>query len=253
MEKKSVLGPWKQGLYDISETATEFVGTLREDMFGNKYRYAKAGGTALSPGKNTTRAATNADWENIAVAAAVAVGGKVVTATNVAVGTDVLPADYFKGGQLQVNDAAGEGHWYRILYSSALTATSTTVTIGIEQGIKVALTTSSEVTLLPSAFMGTVISADTTYQPTGVPLVDVTAEYYYWSQTGGEGVYWTNSDVAAIGSPLVLSTDDGELGPYVLDLDAGADADLLIHPVAIAIGTATHVDTEYNSCKYIID
>jgi hypothetical protein len=251
--KPEKIGGWLQGLYEISATQKEEVGTLRCDLYGNKYRYAKAGATALAPGKNTTRAATNADWENIAVAAAVAVGGKTVTLTNTAVGADVLAENYFRGGQLQINDAAGEGHWYRIKYSSALTATSTTVTIGLEEGVRVALTTSSEGTLLPSAYMATVISADVTYQPTGVPLVDVTANYYYWSQTGGEGVYWTNADVAAIGSPLVLSTDDGELGPYVLDLDAGADADLLIHPVAIAIGTATHIDTEYNSCRYMID
>jgi len=251
--KPEKTGGWLQGLYSISETAKEAVGTMRRDLHGNIYRYAKAGGTALSPGKNTTSPSTNADWENIAVAAAVAVGGKTVTLTNTAVGADVLAENYFKGGQLQINDAAGEGHWYRINYSSALTATSTTVTIGIEDGIRVALTTSSEGTLLPSPYMATILSATATNQPTGTPLVDVTAAYYYWSQTRGEGVYWTNADLAAVGSPLVLSTDDGELGPYVLDLDGAADADLLIAPVAIAIGTATHVDTEYNSCRYCID
>lgn len=242
-----------QGLYEISATAMETVGTLRIDKFGNKYRYAKAGATALAPGKNTTAPATNADWENIAVAVAVAIGGKTVKATNVAVGADALAEDYFKGGQLQVNDAAGEGHWYRIAGSSAMTATSTTVTVTLEEGVKVALTTSSEVTLLPSPYMATVISATATLPPTGTPLVDVTSAYYYWSQTGGEGVYWTNADVGAVGSYLVLSADDGELGPWVLDLDATADADVVQSPVAIVIGTATHVDTEYNSCRYIID
>lgn len=251
--KPEKLGGFLQGLYEISATAKEDVGTIRRDLYGNTYRYAKAGGTALAPGKNTTAPATNADWENIAVAAAVAVGGKTITATNVAVGSDALAADYFKGGQLQVNDAAGEGHWYRIVSSSVITATSTTVTIALDEGVRVALTTSSEVTLVPSLYMGTILSATATLPATGTPLVDVTADYYYWSQTGGEGVYWTNADVAAVGTELVLSTDDGELSPNIMDFSATSAADVTQAPVAIAIGTATHTDTEYNSCKYVID
>jgi len=238
-----------QELYAISAVKMEDVGTLRKDKFGNSYRYSKAGATALAPGKNTTSPATNADWENIAVAAAVAVGGKIVTVTNVAVGADVLAENYFRGGQLQINDAAGEGHWYRIESSSEITATSTALTLVLEDGIAVALTTSSEGTLLPSAYMDVVISATATLPPTGTPLVDVTAEYYYWSQTGGDGVYWTNADIAAVGSYLVCSTDDGELLPLV-QADA---ADVTTSGVAIAIGTTTHIDTEYNSCRYIID
>lgn len=246
-------GGWLQGLYEISATAREEVGTLRRDLYGNAYRYAKAGGTALSPGKATTSPAANADWQDIAVAAAVAVGGKQVTLTNTAVGVDTLAADYFKGGQLQINDAAGEGHWYRIVSSTALTAASTAVTVTLDEGIRVALTTSSEGTLVPNPYMGVVVSSTETLQPTGTPLVDVTAEYYYWSQTGGEGVYWAHDDVAAIGSYLVNDAADGELSPWVLDLDATADADVVVSPVAIAIQRATPVDTEYCPCRWIID
>lgn len=251
MERKAVNGPWKQGLYEISSEATEMVGTKREEIDGNCYRYSQAGATALDPSKNTTSPATNADWENIAVAAAVAIGGKQVTLTNTAVGADVLPADYFRGGQLQINDAAGEGHWYRIVHSSALTATSTTVSVTIEVGVRVALTTSSEGTLVPSPYRSTLISATATLPPTGVPLLTVTAEYYYWSHTKGDGMYWTNSDVGAVGTELILSTDDGELSPNQGLGSAGGDVTQVA--VAIVIGTATHIDTEYNSCRYMID
>ena len=88
---------------------------------------------------------------------------------------------------------------------------------------------------------------------TGVPLVTVTAEYYYWSQTGGEGVYWADADVAAPGTVLILGADDGKLVPQVYDLDAAADADATNAVVAIAIGRATPVDTEYCPCRYMID
>lgn len=250
---RKIQGPWKQGLYEISATATEIVGTIREDQFGRKFRYAKAGATALDPGKQTTSPLLNADWTNESVTAAVAVGGTSVTITHVAVGTDTLPADYFRGGQLHINDADGEGTWYHILHSTAMTATSTTCTFTLAEGVKVALTTSSEATPVPNPWMGTVISATETYVATGVPLVSVTANYYYWSQTGGEGVYWADADVAAPGTLLVLGADDGKAVPFVLDYDAVADADFTTAPIAVAIGRATPVDTEYCPCRYIID
>lgn len=245
------MGAWNQGLYEISATAKEIVGTKREDMFGNIYRYAKAGATALSPGKMTTAPQLNADWTNESVTTAVAVGGTQVTITHVAVGADVLAADYFKGGQLHINDAAGEGHWYRILSSTAMTATSTTCTFTIEEGVKVALTTSSEATPVPSPYMATVISGTETHNATGTPLVDVTAEYYYWSQTKGLGVYYSD-DTPAAGSPLIMSDEDGQLMAWTLDLDATADAVVTQPVVAIAYGTAG-VDVEYKPCIYCID
>ena len=248
---QKVQGPWKQGLYEISATATELPGTIRRDMFGNVYRYAKAGATALAPGKMTTSPQLNVDWTNEAVTAAVAVGGKQVSITHVAVGADALAADYFAGGQLQINDAAGEGTWYRIISSTAMTATSTTCTFTLEEGVKVALTTSSEATPVPSPWMATVISGTETHNAAGTPLVDVTAAYYYWSQTGGLGVYLSD-DTPAAGSPLVMSDEDGQLMAYVLDLDATSDETRLEVIVAVAYGTAG-VNDEYKPCVYYID
>jgi hypothetical protein len=247
---RKIQGPWKQGLYDISATATEIVGTVREDQFGRKFAYAKAGATALAPGKMTTAPLLNADWTNESVTAAVAVGGTQVSITHVAVGSDTLAADYFRGGQLHINDAAGEGHWYPIIHSTAVTATSTTLTLTLAEGIKVALTTSSEATPVPSPYMATVISGTETHNAVGTPLVDVTAEYYYWSQIAGLGVYYSD-DTPAAGSPLVMSDEDGQLMARVLDVDATSDVTDVQVIVAIAYGTAG-VDVEYKPCIYCI-
>jgi hypothetical protein len=134
-----------------------------------------------------------------------------------------------------------------------MTTTSTTCTFQLETGVKVALTTSSEATPVPSPFMATVLSATETYNAAGTPLVDVTADYYYWSQTGGLGIYWADGDVAAPGTSLILGADDGKLIPWVLDLSATVDADVVSSVVAIAYGRATPVDTEYCPCVYCID
>ena len=114
MEPLKINGPWKQGIYEQSETATETVGTLRVGRNGKKYRYARAGATALDVGMQTVSPIPNADWINKAPAAAAAIGAKYVTLTITDAGTDVLPADYFKGGNLLVKDGIGEKYQYEI-------------------------------------------------------------------------------------------------------------------------------------------
>lgn len=249
-------GPWNQGLYEISATAKEVVGTLRIDRFGRKFRYARAGATALDPGKQTIAATINDDWTDNAVATGgAAVGDFEVTMTVTDVDSDVLPVDYFRGGQLFVQDGSGEGTWYPIAHSEAIIDGQTSFTVTLSEPLKVALAAStSYVTPVPSPWMATVISATITSPlATGVPLVTVTANYYYWSQTGGEGIYWADGDVAAIGTHLVLGADDGKLIPKVLNLDGSVDADDTLQTVAYAWGVGTPVDTEYCPCRYCID
>jgi len=255
---QKVQGPWKQGIYDISATATEIVGTIRKDAFGRKFAYAKAGAAELSPSKMTVTPALNADWVNESVTAAVAVGGKVVTITHVAVGADALAADYFAGGLLQINDEAGEGHSYRILSSTAMVSDSTTCTFTLEEGIKVALTTSSEATPIPSPYMATVVApaSDTKQCPAGVPLVTVTAAYYYWSQIGGMGMYLSAADVASAGAFLSFDSAGtggvaGALGATVLAHATTTSADFTNVIIAVN-GPTAGVSGEYKPCRYII-
>lgn len=222
---------WLQGLYTISSTEKEIVGTVRRDLWGNVYRYAKAGATALAAGKLTVAADADTDVQNCVAAAAVAIGGKTVTLT---VTSTTVAENYFRGGSLQVNDATGEGHRYPVLYSSAVAA-GTSCTVTLEEGVRVALTTSSECTLMQSPWMGTVISAtDQTDMPTGVPMVAVTANYYYWSQTGGDACVLMDEAVAK----GAMCTIGSAVAGAVEAVDAVAE------PV-VCLNRETGVDTEY--------
>ena len=242
--KKSALGTWELGLDQTATSTDEVVGSLREDLYGNQYRLAKAGGTALSAGKNT-----------VAVAIAAAVMNKACPATDVGetsltltIGSATYAENYFRGGSFQINNEAGEGHRYPISYSSSVTA-GTSISIALEYGIKVALTASSKFTLSHSPYMATVISATITDRPTGVPLVNVDANAYYWSQTSGDGIYLSGSSAPAVGTALVLGTVDGSLDKQTL---ASAGSAITSAPVAVAYGT-DGVDTEYKPCVYQID
>ena len=57
---------FQQGLLQESATAKEMVGTLRITRDGRKFRYAKAGGSALAAGKANIVAAGDAEDEGVA-------------------------------------------------------------------------------------------------------------------------------------------------------------------------------------------
>ena len=175
---------WRQGLHATSSTRKEVIGTLRETHDGRKFRYARAGSSDLTAGKMGVAPTLNASLVNQTMAEAVDVGVKVLTLTITAPGT-AIAEDYFKGGFFQINDGDGEGIQYPILSSSAVAASGTSITITLENGIVTALTTSSEFTLVPSPWMAVTESTTEESLPVGVAPVDVTANYYYWAQTGG--------------------------------------------------------------------
>ena len=246
MERKAVNGPWKQGLYEISSLPTEMVGALREDVVGRRYHYARAGATALGASKMTTAVAEDADWVSEA-ASSYGVGTTTLELTIVAPGsTGVNDEDYFRGGQLQMTDGTAEGIRYPILYSSAVAATGTSITITLDQPLIEAITSGTEFTLTHSPYMGTVISATITDAPAGVPLRDVTGEYYYWSQTGGDALC-LGGDTAAIGTEAALSTTDGALDAAISYTSSA------ITTGAIGVFLETNVSGEYVNVKLAID
>lgn len=173
---------FSQGIYVVSATAKERVGTLRILQDGRKFRYSKAGASALSAGLLGMAADIAANVKNINPSAAAAVGAKSVAVT--AGGAVTYAANYFEGGYLHINDAAGEGHIYEIEASTAVAA-GTAINVQLKDPIQIALTTSSEVTLVHNPNMAVIESADEENLPVGVAMVAVTAAYFYWAQIAG--------------------------------------------------------------------
>ena len=229
-----------QGIYQTSSTQKEALGTLRILSDGRKFRYARAGASALAPGKLGVSAAIAAAHVDEAILAAVAIGTKVLSLT-VTTGTAIL-ANELKGGAFQVNDDTGEGHSYVIDANSALASGGTTISVTLEEGIKVALTTDSTFTLVHSPW-NDVIESATIGTPVGIAPIDVTAAYYYWAQTGGLGIGLITGTPAA-GSALIQC--NAVAG--ALEILAGSS----IMPIASIHGTAG-VDTEYKPIVLMID
>ena len=242
------LGPFKRTSFKTSVYATTstmreaFMGMLRIDQLGRKFRYARAGASDLAAGKLGVCAAIAAAHVNEAILTAAAIGTQVLDLT-VTTGTAIL-ANELAGGFFVVNDATGEGYSYVIAGNTAMLSGGTTITIALAESLRVALDTTSEFTLVHSRW-NDVIESATLGAPAGVPLVAVTAAYYYWAQTGG---------LAA-----VLITGTPAAGALVQQCNAVAGAveiyatgTITYPPVGFMHGIAG-VDTEYYPVELIID
>lgn len=227
-------------IYKIGTDKLHALGTMGLTGDGRVYRYVRAGATALDPGKLTVAATQAANHENIAVAAAAAVGDTSVTVT---LGATAATANQYADGYLVINDAAGEGIAYPITgHPAADSAASLTVQIA-KPGIQVALTTSSEASLVLSPWADIVISAtDQADMPVGVPNVTITAAYYGWVQTRGP--------VALLADETLGAGDDITTGTGVAGAVEVVDA---VAEPRVGYALQAGVDTEYRACYLQID
>lgn len=178
-------GPMKissffQGIYQQSAEQKEKLGTIRTLDDGRVFAYAKNGAVDLAAGKMTQSPAPSANANDEVVAADAAVGDLSISVTF----GGALTADYYKDGWLWVNDDTGEAHIYRIKGHAAGT---TAVIVYLHDPIRVAVTAGSGTVSLIKNVQDSVIVAPTTLTsaPAGVPLIPVTAAYYFWNQVKG--------------------------------------------------------------------
>lgn len=228
-------------IFQESSTQEHDLGAKIETTDGRILRYVKVGATALVAGKLYDGPAIVANHTNIAVASAASAGATELTVT---LGATAATANQYANGYLVVNDADGEGYTYQIKSNPAADASgSLTVTLYDEDGLQEALTTSSEVTLVPNQYNGVIIHAATeTGMPVGVAVTDATAGYYTWIQTRGPVSLLSDASPASIGSSVAASaTTDG----------AGTIGNGILAVVGYAITAG--ISTEYRPVFLTID
>lgn len=217
------------------------LGTKVVSKDGRAFRYVKAGGTTLVIGTLLDGPATVSNHTNIAVAATAAAGSTTVTVT---LGATAATANQYAGGVLVVNDENGEGYTYTIKSHPAADASaSLTLTLDDNEPIVTALTTSSEVTLIPNQYNGVVIHAQSEAGASvGVCTYPITNGRYGWIQTRGPVSVLHDNAPAEIGEGVSASTTtDG----CVTELAAS------LTPIGTAL--AQGVSTEENPVFLMID
>ncbi len=189
------------------------LGTKLEARDGRLWRYARAGGVALSPGLMGQMTPPHANVNNIAQAGMSSNIGDTEINVLLTTGHGYVAGD-FADGWLVIEDATGEGHSYRIRTNTVVTI-DTVHRLFLHEPIIVATDADSEITIVPNQY-GKVIVQPTTVTgiAVGVPNGTITAEHYYWAQRRGPvGMVVDAGDTvvvgALVGTPATHGTPGG--------------------------------------------
>ena len=170
------------------------IGSTLRMLDGRVFRYCQNGAAEIGVAKMAqAEAATDKWYDQVQTAHGWTAGD---TSNTCLITTAATPTvNEWAQGWMFVNKGTGLGYNYRILTNTSH-ATIVTVTIP-EPGVVVDVPAASELTFLKSNYQDPIVVATggLTAVAIGVPMVVVTAAYYFWAQTKG---------------PCPLTVDTGE-------------------------------------------
>lgn len=185
-----------QDLYAESSTQQHPLGTLATDKFGNRYRYVQNGGVALVTGNLLQEPAEDTNFRSMAVNTAAAIGATSIAVT---LGGTAVTANMFDEGVLVIESATGIGQKFNITSHDVQTSTTGSCTFNLDRPLKIALDTTSQVSVRKNSCDGVIAFPTTpTGAPVGVALYAMTIAYFGWVQSGGDcAVLFDNTDNSA--------------------------------------------------------
>jgi len=168
-------------VYAVSTTPKARVGAVVTDIYGDRYRYVKAGEAlsagylAVSPAPLTT-AIHNVDVNTAAI------GDKTVTVT---AGAEAVAADQLSGGVLTVNSGTAIGDSYPIIGNDAISASGGAMIVRLGAPIHTAFGASDKVTISINPANGVLHDTSSTLQPVGICVNDIASGSFGWVKTWG--------------------------------------------------------------------
>ena len=180
------------------------LGTVGYSSDGRKFRYAKAGATALVAGDILQSPAEVTNHQGRVPTAATAGATSITVALEATLATE----NQYAEGYLVVTVTPGNGLYYKIKGHPAVDASGSLVA-QLEQPLKVTLTASSRVDLVMNPFNGVLqsLKSSRTGGVVGVAMFAVPANQYCWVQTGGAGIVRADADGdVAVGTLVVMSS-----------------------------------------------
>jgi hypothetical protein len=239
--QRGATGPLSLVANGFFQTSTDdslatLVGTRFDTSDGREVTLVKNGAVALVAGVLTQDAAIVPNHQNIAVTAyqAYSANGNVPAKVTVTLGATAATANQYAGGFLVVNDNNGEGHTLRIASHPAADS-SASLAITLEEGSSVAITTASEVCLLPAHGKDVIIQPTTvTGAQVGVTMNAIAASAYGFVVSRG------------ITSCLAQGTIGVGLGLSVGSV-AGSVAVAAATTARLGFAAQAGVDTEYRA------
>jgi len=198
----------KLGIYQEQSTLPEGLelGQVKEFSDGRKFRLCKNGAVALAAGKLVVAPDLVTNHLGLTPTAAVSVGANEVTVT---LGATLATANQYHDGFLMVRSA---GHSYKIKSHPAADA-SGTLKLTLYDDVQAAIAADATIDLVVNPYSGLLVSVnDQANVPRGVPLIAVTASYYFWAQTKGPCATLTDGTPAQGSHVTIGATTAGAVG-----------------------------------------
>jgi hypothetical protein len=203
---------------------------------GRCFYYALDGGSGLTVGKLNFSRATVSGHEDVDTSAQ-AIGSKAVTVTPAT--TKVLANEYAEGF-ISVRETTGQGQ-IRKIKSHPSAASAAACVLTLYDPWTTAITTSEQADLIHNPFYKVTESATEEQLPAGVPLITVTASYYFWNQTWGLASVLQNGSVP-LGSMVTPGTVAGSVAEFATSSATLAGYDMPLVGIQAILG----VDTKYS-------
>lgn len=203
-------------VFEESEDQIATIGSKLRQRNGSEFIYSKNGNAEIGIALMAQAEAATGTWNSTLQTgwgwSSEAGSGVIVIASG------APSVNEWAEGCLLVTKGTGLGQMYRIQTNTSH-ATLPLVTIYGE--IVTAFPATSEVTILKSNFMDTIVvpTGGLTAMAVGVPLITVTANYYYWGQIKGPcPMILDTAESVSIGMPVThpaTSAVAGAIGPCV--------------------------------------
>lgn len=143
-----------------------------------KYRFARAGTSALTVGNLLQGPAEDTGDQNIAATVA------AIGATSIVTASMTVTANQYAGGYVTVSVTPGLGTTYRIKQHAAYTAVA--ATFELEEPLTVALTAASRLDFVANPYNGVIVNpTSASGAVVGVAVNDIAASQYGWIQVAG--------------------------------------------------------------------
>jgi len=229
--------------YTESSVQMHQVGARGIDKWGDSYRYAQIGASAVVCGFIMTQPAAKPNHSNCAANASYA--ANTTNKIRVTLGATAVVANEYADGYFVAVDNGLQGEQYRIISHPAADSAATLV-VTLDRRVKSAIVlTTDEFALVHNTWRKSIVAAVSIARAAGVPVYDTTASYYSWLKTRGIQSVLIGS-AATLGADLIAAAT-GAVTDRTDVLGASAE------PVVAVCDALVGVATEYSAVRLVID
>lgn len=191
------------GVFESSTLQYAPLGSKAVSGDGREFRYCKAGGTALVPGKLQQAGPEDTAHQNLAPTANGAIGDTSITVT---LGASAVTANEYAEGWIIVTTSTGAGYQYQISSHPAADA-SATLKINLTDPLQTTIASAtSKIDMVLNPYSAVIVNPTTaTSNPIGAAVYAIPAGEYGWIQTKGVAPVLVDDQTVVVGTAIVAS------------------------------------------------